>query len=84
MGGADQSKTTVVSAIAANMWTSYEKSGGELSVLLVECEVRAFSYFIPLHVAQQGKIAVAKVSKLLVCAYGDASVELGMLRTKVR
>lgn len=46
-GGADQSKAAMVSAIAANMWTSYEKSGGELSVLLVDCEVRRTIRFVP-------------------------------------
>jgi len=41
----------------------------ELNFLLIECA--------------QGRIATARVSKLLVCVYGDETVEIGMLKAKV-
>ncbi len=35
----DQSKSTVVAAIASSIWSSYEKAGGEVNLVVVECEV---------------------------------------------
>ena len=33
---------------------------------------------------QKGKLAVVRVSRFLICMYGDETVDLGLLRTKVR
>eukprot|EP01102_Stenamoeba_stenopodia_P002489 TRINITY_DN12333_c0_g1_i1.p1 TRINITY_DN12333_c0_g1~~TRINITY_DN12333_c0_g1_i1.p1 ORF type:complete len:118 (-),score=28.15 TRINITY_DN12333_c0_g1_i1:79-432(-) len=65
--GEDSRGSQVVAAIVANIWKAYEK-GGELDTLIFECE--------------QGRVLVLQVSKLLLCLYGDTTVELGMLRAK--
>eukprot|EP00029_Vermamoeba_vermiformis_P013717 TRINITY_DN8639_c0_g1_i1.p1 TRINITY_DN8639_c0_g1~~TRINITY_DN8639_c0_g1_i1.p1 ORF type:complete len:118 (-),score=28.64 TRINITY_DN8639_c0_g1_i1:65-418(-) len=62
----------VISAIFANIWTSYEKSQvGNLEYLLSECE--------------EGKICVTKVTnQFLLCIYGDLTSEFGMLKLKAK
>eukprot|EP01104_Vermistella_antarctica_P001510 TRINITY_DN11569_c0_g1_i1.p1 TRINITY_DN11569_c0_g1~~TRINITY_DN11569_c0_g1_i1.p1 ORF type:complete len:125 (+),score=24.12 TRINITY_DN11569_c0_g1_i1:26-376(+) len=63
----DTSSSQVIAAIVANIWHSFEKSGN-LDVMLLDYEGH--------------KMAVAEVSKLLLCVYGDASIEFGVLKAK--
>jgi len=66
--GGDQSDK-LVGAIVLNIWSSYQKTSDQLTCLLVDCE--------------EARIAVMKVSKFLVCVYGDHNAEFGMLKAKV-
>jgi predicted regulator of Ras-like GTPase activity (Roadblock/LC7/MglB family) len=60
----------IVSAIYANIWTSFEKSGN-LEYLLSDCE--------------EGKVLVTKVTnQFLLCMYGDQTTEFGMLKQKAK
>jgi len=63
----EDSIAKIVAAIVANIWSSFEK-GGELEYQLIECE--------------EGKLIITRVSKLLLCIYGDRTVEFGMLKAK--
>jgi len=66
---AEDSNAKIVAAIVSNLWSSFEK-GGELEYQLIEFE--------------EGKLLATKINKLLLCIYGDQSVEFGMLKTKAQ
>lgn len=72
----------IYAAIAANLWSTYLKSsmtgssfrneanGDELRLLILPCE--------------EGVVAIAAPSTMLLCLVGDESVDLGMLKAKVK
>lgn len=71
----------IYAAIAANLWSTYLKSsmsgssfrnkadGDELRLLILPCE--------------EGVVAIAAPSTMLLCLVGDKSVDLGILKAKV-
>jgi len=59
----------IVAAIVANIWSSFDKSG-ELEYQIVDNE--------------EGRLVITKVSKLLLCIYGDNTVQVGMLKAKAQ
>lgn len=59
----------LVGAIAFNVWSLYQKNAEDLGCLLLDCE--------------EGRLAIMKFSKFLVCVYGDHTTEFGMLKSKV-
>lgn len=68
----------ITSAIAASVWTIYEKHGhnsfrsnqeDRLQFLVINCE--------------GGKVIVSQVANLLLCLYGNKDVGLGIMKTKI-
>ncbi|GAB5588789.1 hypothetical protein Unana1_03689 [Umbelopsis nana] len=71
----------IYAAIAANLWSTYLKSsmsgssfrnkadGDELRLLILPCE--------------EGIVAIAAPSTMLLCLVGDKSVDLGILKAKI-
>lgn len=73
--GQTEREAKVFAAIASNIWLTYEKSGrlvfdNDLEYILIQNE--------------SGKVAVAKVSRLLVCIYAADTVEFGLLKAKLK
>eukprot|EP00128_Syssomonas_multiformis_P010164 Colp12_sorted_trinity150504_noHs@23896 len=73
--GDNDKMSRVTAAIAANIWQAYSKAGQaslddtETDFILLNCE--------------NGRVAIHRVSKLLLCVYAKSSVEPGLLRAKV-
>ena len=69
--GEDMNSSQVVAAIAANIWSAYDKVHHSLEVMLFDC--------------QEGNVAVTEIgdSKLLLCLYGDNTAHFGLLKTKI-
>jgi len=65
----EDNSAKIVAAIVANIWSTFEK-GGELEYQIIDCE--------------EGRLVVTKVSKLLLCIYGDTTVQVGMLKAKAQ
>eukprot|EP00743_Colponemidia_sp_Colp-15_P002842 GILK01003074.1.p1 GENE.GILK01003074.1~~GILK01003074.1.p1 ORF type:complete len:124 (-),score=18.47 GILK01003074.1:72-443(-) len=72
--GEDKASKTV-GAVLSNIWNDYDDTGRtfmgatDMKVLMFECE--------------DGKIAVTRSSKLILCLYADNSVEFGLLKLKL-
>jgi len=66
----------VAAALAGNIWSSYTKNAemvlnnDPLSMIMIQC--------------MEGKVAITKVANLLLCIYAEKTVQLGMLRAKVK
>jgi len=71
----DTSLEKIIGALVANIWKSYDSGArkafgaDKLYFMIVDCE--------------DGKLAVSKISKFLLCMYADKTVELGLLKTKI-
>merc|ERR1711990_738186 len=66
----DRDKARNMAAIVSNIWSSYEHGSEEgLECLLIGNE--------------EGRIAIMKASKTLVCIVGEHDVGFGMLKAKV-
>ncbi|KRY78991.1 Ragulator complex protein LAMTOR2, partial [Trichinella pseudospiralis] len=72
--GCDESQAEAIAAIASNIWCSYEKSGQET---FRDDKLKWF--FLE---GSEGRIAICKVSTLLLCMVANDTVEIGMLRGK--
>lgn len=65
----------ITAAVASNIWGAYEKGGKMafnnegLKVMFMDCD--------------DGKVAVTKISTVLLCMYADSNVGLGMLKYKM-
>eukprot|EP01136_Pigoraptor_vietnamica_P042371 Opistho-1_new@16460 len=72
--GDSDKEARVTAAIAFNVWGAYERSGrqafdnDQLDFVLVQCD--------------DGKVAITKVAKLLLCIYAKQTVEFGLLKAK--
>lgn len=78
---ASDREARIYAAIAANLWSTYLKSamtgspfrneadGDDLRILILPCE--------------EGVVAVAAPSTMLLCLVGDSTIELGLLKAKV-
>ncbi|KRZ45882.1 Caseinolytic peptidase B -like protein [Trichinella pseudospiralis] len=73
--GCDESQAEAIAAIASNIWCSYEKSGQET---FRDDKLKWF--FLE---GSEGRIAICKVSTLLLCMVANDTVEIGMLRGKL-
>eukprot|EP01088_Endostelium_zonatum_P022633 TRINITY_DN993_c0_g1_i1.p1 TRINITY_DN993_c0_g1~~TRINITY_DN993_c0_g1_i1.p1 ORF type:complete len:122 (-),score=24.14 TRINITY_DN993_c0_g1_i1:65-430(-) len=60
----------VVTAIISNIWGLYNKENSELDYMIVDCE--------------QGRVCATRVSKLVLCIYGDEKAQFGMLKAKAQ
>jgi len=65
----------ITAAVASNIWGAYEKGGKMafnnegLKFMFMDCE--------------EGKVAVTKISAVLLCMYAEPTVGLGMLKYKM-
>eukprot|EP00823_Brevimastigomonas_motovehiculus_P007353 TRINITY_DN6389_c0_g1_i1.p1 TRINITY_DN6389_c0_g1~~TRINITY_DN6389_c0_g1_i1.p1 ORF type:complete len:161 (+),score=31.24 TRINITY_DN6389_c0_g1_i1:139-621(+) len=65
----------IIGALVANIWKENSASAqkafgaGEPSLMLISCE--------------DGKLAVTRISRFLLCLYADKSVEIGILKSKL-
>lgn len=62
-----------IAAIAANIWSTYKQQSEQnnnLRNIIVECE--------------EGVVYVTNIGAMLLCLAGNTSVELGLLKAKVR
>lgn len=72
--GYGDTNVSVKAAITSSIWSAYEKNGGNalnnesLDSMILECE--------------QGRVAMAKVSSLILCVFAGKEVSLGMLKAK--
>ncbi|KAJ3188814.1 Ragulator complex protein lamtor2 [Gaertneriomyces sp. JEL0708] len=81
--GGSQKDARIIAAVASNVWSAYERHGGiganivgdidsnirdDLKTLIVDCD--------------QGKLSVAKASRMLLCLVAERDVEMGLLRLK--
>jgi len=71
----DSSIEKIIGALVANIWKSYDTGAKKafdadnLYFMIIDCE--------------EGKLAVARISKFLLCTYADKNVQLGLLKTKI-
>jgi len=69
--GDESSQNKAVSAIASNIWNSFQQHHSqdeELEFLVLECE--------------EGAFVATRISTVLLVLHGDSSVGLGMLKLK--
>jgi ragulator complex protein LAMTOR2 len=65
----------IISAIASNVWSAYEKHGhnsfreDRLQYLIINCD--------------GGVVIVSQVANLLLCLFANKDVGLGLLKTKI-
>lgn len=72
--GYGDTNVSVKAAITSSIWSAYERNGGNalnnesLDSMILECE--------------QGRVAMAKVSSLILCVFAGKEVSFGMLKAK--
>ncbi|KAI9203638.1 uncharacterized protein BJ171DRAFT_509153 [Polychytrium aggregatum] len=76
--GGDDRFAKIIAAVVTNIWSTYQKNTcveaesasapGQLQTLLLECE--------------EGRVALTRVDKLLLCLVGSNETEFGILRMK--
>ncbi len=66
--GKDMISNQMVTAIVANLWSSFESKEPGLVTMLFDFE--------------KGRIAATRSSQFVLCVYGDEAVPLGMLKSK--
>jgi hypothetical protein len=65
----EDSNDKLVGAIILNIWNNYEKNDENLNLLLIDNE--------------EGRFAIQKISKFLICIYGNKTLEFGLLKAKI-